>query len=161
MLFRCITLILACLFSAVAHSVPGIAKDAPSKLSTLQGVTLGMSKYDSLLMYKKNSIPVKEVSADMVLINMRFNRRPATFIFMYSEDKLKMITVNISMVGKIDSERSKAFDSDAKFLESKFGEPSMKDFGSMTVGWKYDVGYVVYQWADKYQQFTLVFDGER
>ncbi len=160
MLFRCIALILACLFSMVAHSALGIAKIAPSKLSTLQGVTLGMSKYDSLLMYKKNSVPVKEVSANMSLINMRFNRRPATFIFIYSEDKLKMITVNISMVGKTDSERSKIFDSDAKFLGSKFGEPSMKDFGSMAVGWKYDVGYVIYKWVAKYQQFTLIFDGE-
>ena len=160
MWFKCISLVLASLFGMVAHSAPGIAKNAPSKLSTLQGITLGMSKYDSLLMYKKNNVPVKDVRMNMSLINMRFNRRPATFIFIYSEDKLNMITVNISMEGKPDSERSKIFDSDAKFLESKFGEPSMKDFGGMAVGWKYDVGFVMYKWVAKYQQFTLTFDGK-
>jgi hypothetical protein len=146
--------IVLCLCPPLARAEDALS---PGKLSTLQGIELGQPRATALARFEKAQLPIKEPNPGMALIRMVFNRKPADFVFVFTDGKLSGISAALVDPPASSEQRLASFKEDAAFLTARYGKPTIVDEAHLAVGWKAGDRYVVYRWNDPGKTFQLVF----
>ena len=133
---------------------------SPSRLSTLQGIELGMSRAAALERFATAKLPIKESRPEMAMVRMVFNLKPADFVFIFAEGKLTSISVALVDAPASEVARLAEFERNRSFLESRYGKPSIVDAGHLAAGWKAGDRFIAFRWHPTAAAFQLVFSRE-
>jgi len=134
------------------------AKYGPDKLSSLQGVFLGMSIGE--LQKMPHLQPLVKVSEEVYKTHTFFNSRPSTATFVFHNGILKVIGLNFTIKDTLKSEINKLFSDNKEFLISKYGPPTYENRDIPSLIWKEGNFNTMFRWLKDDRSFVLFFNEE-
>jgi hypothetical protein len=141
------------------EAVPSGSKYDPCKLSSLQGVHLGITI--SELQKMPYLQPLVKVSDQVYKTHTFFNSRPSTATFVFRNGILKAIGLDFSIENASRSEIMKLFSEYKEFLTSKYGTPTYENPSIPSIAWKEGYFNTLFRWLEKDSSFVLFFKEDK
>jgi len=130
----------------------------PDKLSSLQGVFLGMSLVD--LQKMPHFKPLVKVSEEIYETHTFFNSRPSTATFVFRNGLLKVIGLNFTIEDASKNEINRLFSDSKDFLISKYGPPTYENRDIPSLIWKEGNFNTMFRWLKDDRSSVLYFNEE-
>jgi len=134
------------------------SKYGPDKLSSLQGVFLGMSLVD--LQKMPHFKPLVKVSEEIYKTHTFFNSRASTVTFVFRNGILKVIGLDFAIEDASKNEINRLFSDNKEFLISKYGPPTYENRDIPSLIWKEGNFNTMFRWLENDRSFVLYFNEE-